>query len=853
MILVHACNNTPRFFGGVLLYIHAAVKGASKLSFLCWLGSILFGPFKTNAPGHNDFDNRDLMLSIHDTPPPVFKSHSPDLEPIQEGNEAPSLGNHDRSHWDRICLLLNPPTGGWSPWVLGFFLAVAVFLAYSNTFQGVFQYDDYSDIRDNMSIRRLWPLRDIFFIAGRGFASRPVVNLTFALNYALGALNPFYYHLTNLGIHICASLAFLGILRRTLSLPRLLGRFSGDISTLSLVIGALWALHPLQTESVSYITQRYESLMGLFVLLTFYCVLRTAESPSPMRWEVLASLCCLLALGSKEVAVSVPILVLLFDRTFMAGNFRKAWQERKVLYLGLMVVWLGFAFIQLHAAKRTWAGLGEQSETLSWWLYALNQPAVILHYLRLAVWPHPLNLDYFWPVARASKQLLPSILVIGAMLGLTLWGLIRLPKIAYLAVFFFLILAPTSSVMPILDLAVEHRMYLPLAPVIIFIVISVYYVTTSGQNDGISFSPMNRLTITTIVACSISVLGVLTYLRNEDYQNPVDLWQTAALRAPNNPRAHHNYAFNLAEAGFYDEALRQFAITIKLAPDTAMFQTNYGVLLGKLGRYQEALEHLRRAVQLDPKDWKYVTNLGAVLWKKGSVDNAAICFEEAIKIDPRAAVPYAALASIALAKGQTTRAHELVQKAIDLEPYNPTSQYILGMVLLTIGDLPGARASFQSAIRLDLNQGKTTSNVGWTYHQYHMDKDALAFLRQSLALNPEQVDCQVRLAWILATSSDETIRNGAEALAIAEKLVKSQPFRTPTLLDLLAVSLADSGRFPEAQAALQEAIAQSKDHKENWLPSLEKRLALFEKGLPFRESPGKVMPPNPIEQKPSDP
>ena len=747
-------------------------------------------------------------------------------------------------------LPLHPSAGEWSPWGLGLLLSFAICLAYSNTLHGAFQYDDHNDILDNPSIRHLWPLRGVFFIAGSGFVTRPVANLTFAINYAMGAFNPFYYHLTNLVIHIGASLAFIGVLRRTLELADLRSRFSGQIPTLSLVMAALWALHPLQTESVSYITQRYESLMGLFVLLTFYAVLRSSSSPAPRQWELLAILSCLLALGSKEVAVSVPLLVLLFDRTFITGTFSKAWHERKVLYVGLLLAWIAFAIVQLYAVKRTWAGLGEQSETVSWWLYALNQPAVILHYLRLAIWPHPLNVDYLWPVTRAVKQLLSSIFVIGSILGLTLWGLVRMPKMAFLSVFFFFILAPTSSVMPILDLAVEHRMYLPLAPTVIIIVLGLYCLINNGLNGRIINSTVMKIIAVVTTAGCFSALGILTYLRNEDYQHPIDLWRAAVLQAPNNPRAHHNYAFSLTKSGIYDEALRQYAIATQQSPNVAIFQSNYGALLGELGRYQEGMEHVRRAILLDPKESKFVVNLGSILWQKGSVDNAAICFEEAIKLNPRAAVPHACLASIALTKGKVGRAHELVQKAIKLEPHNPLPHYILGLVLLKKRDPQGAQASFQTAISLDRSPEKTASNAGWAYHENRMDKEAIVFLRRSQALRPDQVGNEIRLAWILATSPDETVRNGAEALAAAENLLRTQPFRSLRLLDLFASSLAEVGRFPEAREAIQEAIAQAKSHGGTGLPALQGRLALFEKGLPYREIPVEVLPPSLVDEKP---
>jgi hypothetical protein len=239
-----------------------------------------------------------------------------------------------------------------------------------------------------------------------------------------------------------------------------------------MVITALWALHPLGTEAVSYITQRYESLTALFILLTFYCFLRSLGSSHPLRWELLAALNSLIALGSKEVAVSVPILVLLFDRGFTAGTFRKAWQDRRPLYLGMLLAWACFAYIQLHAMKRPFAGF---ELTTPWWRYALNQPAVILHYLRLTIWPHPLVFDYFWPVSKTWRPLLPGLLAMGVLLVFTGWALVKKPMLSFLPLIFFAILAPTSSVMPILDLAVEHRMYLPMIPVIAALVLALHW------------------------------------------------------------------------------------------------------------------------------------------------------------------------------------------------------------------------------------------------------------------------------------------------------------------------------------------------------------------------------------------
>jgi len=732
-------------------------------------------------------------------------------------------------------LLWKLDDGGWPSWLLGVLLVSAISLVYSNSLHGPFQYDDFLDIQDNPSIRHLWPLRDVFYTPGAGFMTRPITNLTFAINFATAGFKPFHYHLTNLIIHIGASLALMGVLRRALSLSALKVRFAERTATLSLVATALWALHPLLTESVAYITQRYESLMGLFVFLTFYCLLRSGETSS-VKWQLLASLSCLLALGSKEVAVSLPILVFLFDRTFMAGSFKLAWYERRVLYLGMMVAWGCFAFIQFGAAERTFAGFGQ---VMPWWRYAINQPPVILHYLRLAIWPHPLNFDYFWPVAKAWRPLLPGLFVIGSLIGMTIWALIRKKELAFLPVFFFMILAPTSSVMPILDLIVEHRMYLPLAAVLLFVVFSIYTITcTMRINDKLS-----RSFVIILIACSLSVLGSLTYLRNEDYQNSMDLWRDAAEKSPQNPRAHNNYALSLSKAGYTEAALREFKIAIDLVPNNPLFRSNYGTYLAQLGRPTEALEHLRKAIRLEPNNYKHYVNLGVALYAKGSLDNATTCFLEAAQINPRAAIPPAVLASVMLAKHQYPQALALMKTAVHLEPFQSDFQFRLGLISLIAGDYPGAQVAFQSAIQSDLNPEKMASDIGWAYHDHGMDQAAVPFLKDSLRQKPDFVRGQIRLAWIRASSPDDQLRSGSEAVAMAEHLLKSQPTRTPELLDLMAISLAEVGRFQEARDLLHEALAKSPKLNDDWVPAMEKRLALFEKKQPYRESPRGLLPP----------
>src|SRR6266403_1569474 len=197
-------------------------------------------------------------------------------------------------------------------------IVAAVLLAYGNSFSGPFIYDDLTSIPENLHIRHLWPLWDTLQAPHTTAEGRPLVCLTLALNYALGGLEVWGYHAVNLATHVFAAIVLFGIVRRTLDGPRLGGRFGPYASGLAAAVALCWAVHPLQTESVTYIIQRTESMMGLFLLLSLYCVIRGHDSPRRSEWYATAVVCCALGMGSKETMGIAPIIVLLYDRIFLA-------------------------------------------------------------------------------------------------------------------------------------------------------------------------------------------------------------------------------------------------------------------------------------------------------------------------------------------------------------------------------------------------------------------------------------------------------------------------------------------------------------------------------------------------------
>ena len=511
-------------------------------------------------------------------------------------------------------------------------VVAAGLLAYQNSFTGAFVYDDLRSIHENPTIRHLWPVWRCLSPPHRHgitVEGRPLINLSLAVNYALGGSTVWGYHVLNLSVHILAGLTLLGLVRRTLLQPRLRARFGGAASELALATAVLWTVHPLQTESVTYVIQRAESIMGLFYLLTLYCFIRGAESPLVARstrdeprtglWYGLSIVACVLGMASKEVMVSAPLMVMLYDRTFLSGSFREAWRRRWRLYLGLAATWLllGYLAIQTFGNALTNA----QRLDLHRWPYLATQPGVILYYLRLCVWPQPLCFDYFgWAVGRTWTSLLPPALAMAVLLGASAWAWKGNSAWGFLTAWLFLILAPSSSVIPLDSPVYEHRMYLPLVAVVVAVVLGIH--ALAGRRSAAVFI---------VVAIGFAFL---TWRRNCDYRSGLALWQDTVAKRPNNPRAHCGVGAALWQAGRAQEATWHWEQALRLKPDYAEAHCSLGVMLGGAGRIQEAIKHLEQAVRIKPDFAEAHYNLGGALEQAGQLEAAVTQYEETLRFNP---------------------------------------------------------------------------------------------------------------------------------------------------------------------------------------------------------------------------
>ncbi len=317
----------------------------------------------------------------------------------------------------------------------------------------VFLFDYEHRIVNSQQIRHLWPRWGPL-----ASSTRPVLSSRWRLTSPSAALNPWGYHAFNLAVHVLSGLLLFGIVRRMLESADLRAQYGRASRWLALAVAAIpGSSIPCKPRASRTSFSSAESLMGFFFLLTLYCGIQGLSSRHSGAWSVAAVIACGLGMGSKEVMIVAPILVLLYDRVFAAPSFGDALRKRPGLYAGLAATWLVLAASLAN-------GPGDQEQMylvpgINPWSYAVTQFDVIVHYLRLALWPDLLIFDYAWPIAEPLSSVLPSAVVVSALLGGTVLALIRWPWVGFWGAWFFLILAPTSSIMPIADVAFEHRRY----------------------------------------------------------------------------------------------------------------------------------------------------------------------------------------------------------------------------------------------------------------------------------------------------------------------------------------------------------------------------------------------------------
>ncbi len=457
-------------------------------------------------------------------------------------------------------------------------LGTAILLTYGWTLRTPFIFDDVACIVNNPSIMYLFPLWDEGPGSGplwppQDFttAGRPLVNLSLAINVAFDGLNPLGFHIFNLAMHWFATILLWAIVRRTLLLPYFGQRFTRSADLPALCVALLWALHPLQTEAVQYVSQRTELMMAVFYLSTLYCALRywtTATEGGRIGWPILAAISCLAGMACKEVTVTVPIVVLLYERTFVTGSLVTALRRSWPLYAGLSVGWILLALLNVHGPRSASAGFHLGVSPVVYWC---TECEVLLLYLKLAVWPWPLVIHYGIPFCDSFAAAWPWVLSVALLACGTLWLLWRNSPAGFLFAVVWLVLSPTLVVPVVSEVAAERRMYLPLAALCSFVVVEVYDALVrffSSRPSGEGRRPFVRRPVVFLGVFTLAVAAILSLMsvrRLSAYREALILWQDALRHQPDNYVVHTNLGVEYINAGRYEEAIDELRKADRLA------------------------------------------------------------------------------------------------------------------------------------------------------------------------------------------------------------------------------------------------------------------------------------------------
>jgi tetratricopeptide (TPR) repeat protein len=673
-------------------------------------------------------------------------------------------------------------------------IVAAGLIAYHDSFHGPFIFDDVLAITENPSIRRLSALGEVLTPPHQAATAqgRPVLNLSLALNYAMGGVDPAGYHWANLLIHVAAGLALLGIVRRTLLLPRMRPRFGEEALPLALATAAIWTVHPIQTEAITYTIQRAESLMGLFYLLTLYCFLRGTESGAPAMWWIAAFASCLLGMGTKEVMVSAPVMVLIFDRTFVSGSFKSAWQRHGRVLCALASTWVLLVYLVVSGGGNRSGSVGFGVRT-HWWAYALTQGEAILRYLWLCAWPHPLILSYgtFWmtdPLA-AVLWTLPVLLLVAAIFAASL----RAPPLGFLGLWFLAILAPTSLVPGTTQMIVEHRMYLALAAVIAWGVVGAY-----------AWLGRRSLWAWPIVAAAFCWL---TIERNRDYRSEEAIWADTVRKSPGDGVAHYNLGHALqTEPGRAREAEAQFRESLRLNPDYADSHDSLALLLEQQpGRLPDALAEFREAIRLNPGDVKALNNLGLALSNEpGGAPEAVDVLRAAERLDSGHDVIHVNLANaLEQMPGHLGEAEAEFREAIRLNPCAPTITDLGSLLARLPGRQAEAIAAFREALRLDPGYSRAHDNLGAALIATPGGNDeAVREFEEAVRDDPANASAHCNLGIALANVPGRM----DDAVAQLREAARLGPDRIEPHFNLGIILADNPGRRAEAQAEFREVL-----------------------------------------------
>ena len=691
--------------------------------------------------------------------------------------------------------------------------------------------DDNSYVTENQHVKAGFTRASITWAFTKGGDVsywHPLTWLSHMLDYQLFGLKAGMHHLTSLVLHIANTLLLFWVFKR----------MTGAIWR-SAFVAAMFALHPVNVDSVVWIAERKNLLSAFFWMLALLTYVRYCRRPGLRRYLPVL-LMFVLALLSKPTVVTLPFVFLLLDY-WPLGRLRlerldstgkKTSKSVKTSSEGVPVLNLVLEkvpFFVLSAVSILLSSLSAHERAVSTAsvpikLRIANAFVSYVGYIEKMVWPQ--NLAVFYPYPKT----VPLWQSIGALLLLAFVSILiirMLKKMPFLTVGWFWYLGTLLPVIGLVQAGLWPAMadrfaYLPLIGLFAVVAWIVPYLLAGWRYQKIVLGISAAAVLTILFICT---------------RNQVPYWQSSIALAEHDLKVtqgnyvmHNNIALALGSQHKYDDAISHLLAALQLAPNYAKAHNNLGVRLTFQGKFDEAISHFRQAVRLEPDYAHAYSNLGSVLVSQGKFDEALICVQQAIKLMPDCAEAHSNLGIVFKMQGRLDEAADQFRQVLQADPDYTKANYNLGIVLKSQGKLDQAIAHFERALAEEPDDADAQNNIGDTLGLAGRFDEALAHFRQAVNLKPDYLPALSSIVRILVMHPDPNVRDANEAVLFAERAAKLSEYKNPFVLGTLADAYAAAGRFDKAADTAQKAIDLASAADDKFADHLRKRLQLFRQG-----------------------
>jgi tetratricopeptide (TPR) repeat protein len=712
------------------------------------------------------------------------------------------------------------PGGGARDWLLAVALVLATVLAYHPVLRAGFIWDDDKYVTENPLLTAPDGLRRIWFSLESPSQYFPLTYTTFYFERLCWGVHPAGYHVLNLLLHAANAL----LAWRLLAWLRLPGAW---------LAAALFALHPVQVESVAWITERKNVLMGFFFLLSLLAWTRFIDefTKRPWRFYGLALVLYALALSAKTTACTLPaaLWLVLWLKKKPIG-WRRWAQLAPFVALGIGMGLVTVLWERFHQ------GTQGAVFSISPLQRVLIASRALWFYAGKLLWPANLTFSYpRWSIS-ASDPFAYGWLLAAAAMGWAIWRARRWAGrgVEVAAVYFAATLSPVLGFIMLwtflYSFVADHYQYLAcLGPLAL---------AGAGFERGLGWVAKGTPLLKPMCcAVWLTILGALTCLQCRQYADAETLWSSTVARNPGSFLAQNNLGVILLNQGKTDEATRHLKMAVDIQPDFAEGQYDLGMALSQQGAVVQAIAHYRMALAIHSDFAEARNNLGIALVQQGEMLEGIAQLQKALEIKPNYSTARKNLGLALLRKGDLDGAMACLERTTALPPDPAQKWYHLGNGLLQERRFLEAIVCYRQALSISPRFADAWAYLGLACFQNGQTKESVESWQKALDINPLQPEVQNNMATVLATASDASLRDGPKAVALGEQANQATGGGNPRILSTLAAAYAEAGRYDEATATARKALILAEAQKDDKLArALQEEIQLYKAGHPMRKT-----------------